>query len=144
MYKKVDKADIAYFKKIFAKDRVLTGEEISEDYFHDEIPTIKGIPDVVIKVDNASNISKVMKYANEHLIPVVVRGSGTGLVGACVATIGGILLDMTSMNKIINLDENNLVLEVEPGVLLMDIYEYVEPKGLFYAPDPGKNCDNWW
>ncbi|MFA5543451.1 MAG: FAD-binding oxidoreductase [Bacilli bacterium] len=138
MYKKVDKLDIDYFKSIFGEDRVLVGDDINEDYFHDEIPTIKGIPDVVIKVTSTSSISKVMKYANEHLIPVVVRGSGTGLVGACVATSGGILLDTTSMNKILNLDENNLVLEVEPGVLLMDIYEYVEPKGLFYAPDPGE------
>ncbi len=138
MYKKVNNIDIDYFKSIFSEDRVLVGDNINEDYFHDEIPTIKGIPDVVIKVDTASNISKVMKYANENLIPVVVRGSGTGLVGACVATSGGILLDTTSMNKIINLDEENLVLEVEPGVLLMDIYEYVEPKGLFYAPDPGE------
>ncbi len=138
MYKKIDEKDIQYFKSIFAEDMILLGDQISEDYHHDEINFVKGTPEIVIKVDNAENISKIMKYANEHLIPVVVRGSGTGLVGACVATEGGIVLDMSKMNRIIGIDENNLVLVTEPGVLLMEIYEYVEPKGLFYAPDPGE------
>ncbi len=87
-----------------------------------------------------------MAYAYEQNIPVTVRGAGTGLVGACVPIYGGILLDTSRMNKIIELDKTNLTLRVEPGgVLLLDIYEHVEKEGLFYAPDPGeKNCDHWW
>lgn len=138
MYKKIDEKDIKYFKEILDPVYVLTGEEISEDYTHDEIGFVKGMPEVVLKVRTALEISKIMKYANELTIPVVVRGSGTGLVGACVAINGGIVIDTTRMNSILNLDEKNLVLEVEPGVLLMDIYEYVEDKGYFYAPDPGE------
>jgi glycolate oxidase len=138
MYKKIDNKDIQYFKSIVDPTMVLVGDQITEDYSHDEIGTVRGEADVVLKVQTAEEISKIMKYANESLIPVVVRGSGTGLVGACVPMFGGIILDTTKMNKILNLDEKNLVLEVEPGVLLMDIYEYVETKGYFYAPDPGE------
>lgn len=138
MYKQIDKLDIEFLTAIVGKDRIVAGKEISEDYAKDELGTVKNFPEVVLKVLNAEEISKVMKYANEKKIPVTVRGSGTGLVGACVAVHGGIVLETTKMNKILNLDEENLVLEVEPGVLLMDIYAYVEPKGYFYAPDPGE------
>lgn len=138
MYKKIDKNDLQYFKSIIDAVNVITGEDISEDYHHDEIGFVRGEPEVVLKIETTEQISKVMEYANFNKIPVVVRGSATGLVGACVPTLGGIVLDITKMNKILNLDEKNLVLEVEPGVLLMDIYEYVEEKGYFYAPDPGE------
>jgi len=79
-----------------------------------------------------------MRYCNENKIPVTVRGSGTGLVGGCVPLEGGIVLETTLMDQILELDEENLVLTVEPGVLLMDIASYIEPKGYFYAPDPGE------
>ncbi len=138
MYKKIDKKDIEFFSSFISPENIIVGSDISEDYAKDELGTVKNMPEVVLKVKSAEEISKIMKYANEYIIPVTVRGSGTGLVGACVAIHGGIILDMTKMNKIIGIDENNMVLEVEPGVLLMDIYEYVEPKGFFYAPDPGE------
>lgn len=138
MYKKIDNKDIAFFESVVSKDRVLVGENISEDYAKDELGTVKNMPEVVVEVLDANEISKIMKYANENVIPVTVRGSGTGLVGACVPVHGGIILDMSGMNRILELDEENMVLVVEPGVLLMDIYEYVEPKGFFYAPDPGE------
>ncbi|MCK9470459.1 MAG: FAD-binding oxidoreductase [Bacilli bacterium] len=138
MYKKIDNLDLEFLKSVTSSDRVMVGEEISEDYAKDELGTVKNFPEVVVKVLSATEISKIMKYANEKLIPVTVRGSGTGLVGACVALYGGIVLDTTKMNRILSLDEENMVLEVEPGVLLMDIYAYVEPKGYFYAPDPGE------
>lgn len=89
-------------------------------------------------VTNAKQISEIMKYANINKIPVVVRGSGTGLVGGCVPLEGGIVICTSKMNKILELDENNLTLTVEPGVLLFEIYQYVESKGYFYAPDPGE------
>jgi glycolate oxidase len=138
MYKKIDKLDIEFLKSVVGIEQIICGEDISEDYAKDELGTVKNFPEVVVKVNNAEEISKIMKYANDNKIPVTVRGSGTGLVGACVAVCGGIVLDMSKMNRIISLDEENLVLEVEPGVLLMDIYAYVEPKGYFYAPDPGE------
>jgi tetratricopeptide (TPR) repeat protein len=82
-----------------------------------------------------------MKYAYEHTIPVVVRGAGSGLVGGAVPIEGGIMLDMTLMNHILELDEANLTVTVEPGVLLMDLAAFAEAHAalgivkLFYDAD---------
>lgn len=138
MYKKLNELDLKTLSGFVLPGNALIGENISEDYFKDELGTIKGVPEIVLKVETAEEISKVMKYANDNKIAVVVRGSGTGLVGACVPIHGGIVIDTTKMNKILHLDDQNLVLEVEPGVLVMDIYQYVESRGYFYAPDPGE------
>lgn len=138
MYKKVSLEDVKVLEKIVGMKNVIFGDNVSDDYAKDELGTVKNRPDVVVKIETAEQISEIMKYANQEIIPVVVRGSGTGLVGACVPTHGGIVIDMTKMNRILELDEENFVLTVEPGVLLMDIYNYIEPLGYFYAPDPGE------
>ena len=138
MYKKIDEKDIAYLSSLFESKYFFTGDNIPEDYSKDELGALVSKPDVLIFVHNAEEISKVMEYANENKIPVVVRGSGTGLVGGCVPLAGGIVLCTSKMNKILELDENNLTLTVEPGVLLFEIYQYVESRGYFYAPDPGE------
>lgn len=137
-YKKIDQADIEYLKSIFSKEDCFFGDDIGEDYGRDELSTVRNMPEALVFINNSEEASKVMKYANEKHIPVVVRGSGTGLVGGCVPLEGGIVMCTSKMNHILELDENNLTLTVEPGVLLMDIYSYVEPRGYFYAPDPGE------
>ena len=106
-------------------DRVLAGDEISEEYSHDELSGTAGWPQAVFRAKNVAEVSAVMRYANEHAIPVTPRGAGTGLVGAAVAVAGGILLDLSLMNQVLELDEDNLTLTVEPGVLLMDLAAYV-------------------
>lgn len=138
MYKKIDQNDIAYLSSLFDEKHFFTGDDIADDYSKDELVGLGKKPDVLIFTRTAEEISKVMKYANENKIPVVVRGSGTGLVGGCVPLEGGIVLCTSKMNNILELDENNLILTVEPGVLLLEIYEYVESRGYFYAPDPGE------
>lgn len=138
MYKKIDNKDTEFFKSILSEERVIEEKDLSEDYSHDELGGISHYPEVLLKVLTTEEISTVMKYANEHKIPVVVRGSGTGLVGASVALHGGIMLDMTGMNKILELDEENLTVTVEPGVLLMDLAEFSENNGFLYPPDPGE------
>lgn len=137
-YNKITNNDLEFLKTLVPEENFLVGKEISKDFHKDELGTVTGEPDVMMYVTTTSQVSRIMKYANEHLIPVVVRGSGTGLVGACVPLHGGIIINTSKMNKILELDESNLTLTVEPGVLLMEIYEYVEPKGYFYAPDPGE------
>ena len=82
-----------------------------------------------------------MKYAYENTIPVTARGSGTGLVGACVPLMGGIIIDLSQMNRILEIDEDNLTLTLEPGVLLMEISKFVQEHDLFYPPDPGEKTD---
>lgn len=138
MFNRVNNADIEYLKSVIEPDRILIGEEIAEDYSHDELGGIKSFPDVLIRVLSTKEVSAVMKYANEHKIPVVVRGSGTGLVGAAVALHGGIMLETTAMNKILELDEENLTVTVQPGVLLMDLAEFTESHDYLYPPDPGE------
>lgn len=139
-YKTIDNKDIECLKSIISNDeeRFLINENISEEYSHDELAGIKKMPDVVLKVKSTEEVSQIMKYAYENSIPVTPRGSGTGLVGAAVPVLGGIVIDMTLMNNILELDEENLTLTVEPGVLLMEIAKHVEDNGLFYPPDPGE------
>lgn len=138
-YKKIDSADIEYILSVINdKERVFAGEEINEDYSHDELGAVKQMPELVIKVLSTEEVSKIMKYAYEHTIPVTPRGSGTGLVGAAVPIKGGIVIDLSAMNRILELDEENLNLTVEPGVLLMEILKYVQEHDLFYPPDPGE------
>ncbi len=138
MYKAMTTQDIKAITNIVGESRVKPKDQIDPDMAHDELGTVAKVPDLYVQVLDKHMVSEVMTYANEHRIPVTVRGAGTGLVGACVAVKGGILMDMSKMNKIIALDKTNLTLKVEPGVLLLDIYEYVEKEGLFYAPDPGE------
>lgn len=135
-YKVINQKDIEYFKSLSVN--VVLKEDIPTDYAHDELKTVFHYPDVLLEVTDKNQVSEIMKYAYSEQIPVTVRGSGTGLVGACVPIEGGILLDVSKMNHIIELDKTNMALTVEPGVLLMEIYEYVEKEGLFYAPDPGE------
>ncbi|BCZ45731.1 glycolate oxidase [Clostridium gelidum] len=139
-YKEVELKDYEYILSIAEndKERVLFKENINEDYSHDELGGIKKMPDIVVQAINSEEISKVMKYAYEKGIPVTPRGSGTGLVGAAVPLEGGIVIDLSRMNKMLELDEENLTLTLEPGVLLMEISKYVEEFDLFYPPDPGE------
>ncbi|TWH81766.1 FAD-binding oxidoreductase [Sedimentibacter saalensis] len=138
-YKKLDNEDLKYIIDLVKDaDRVLYGENINEEYSHDELSDTTSYPDVVVKVTSTEEVSEIMKYAYENNIPVTPRGSGTGLVGASVAIEHGIMIDTSLMNHFLELDEENLTLTVEPGVLLMEISAYVEERDLFYPPDPGE------
>ena len=96
------------------------------------------MPDVVIKAATAMEISNIMKYSFEHRIPVTPRGSGTGLVGGAVPVKKGVVIDLSLMNRILELDEENLTVTAEPGVLLMELAQFVEERDFFYPPDPGE------
>lgn len=126
--------------KLIIKDesRILFGDKITEEYCVDELNRIKGKPEIVVKVKSAEEVSRIISYANANNIAVTPRGAGTGLVGGAIALYGGIVIDLTLMNNIIELDEENLTLTVEPGVRLNDIYKYVEDRDFFYPPDPGE------
>ncbi|MFA6845994.1 MAG: FAD-binding oxidoreductase [Sphaerochaetaceae bacterium] len=137
MYNEICQADISYLETI-APSRVVSGSAISEDYGHDELGSARGMPEVLVKVLSTQEVSSIMEFASKRNIPVVVRGSGTGLVGGSVALRGGIMLDTTLMNKVLELDGENLTITVQPGLLLMDLAAYVEEQGFFYPPDPGE------
>jgi len=138
MYKKIDSADIDFLASFIDEDRLITGCFINPDYSHDELGGISAMPEVLIKAVSADEISKIMRYAYEKNIPVVARGSGTGLVGASVPLYGGIMIETTKMNKILELDSDNLTVTVQPGVLLMDLAEFALNHDFLYPPDPGE------
>lgn len=137
-YKRINHKDIDYLISICDRDRVFIDGEINEDYWHDELGGIEKSPEVLVKVSCTEEVSKIMKYAHENNISVTPRGQGTGLVGGSVAIHGGIMIDLSTMNRILEIDEENLTLTVEPGVLLMEISKFVEDHDLFYPPDPGE------
>lgn len=135
-FHKITPADVEALRK--AASEVITPESIHEDFHHDELSGERHCPELLIRAHSVEEVSGVMKYAYEHNIPVTPRGQGTGLVGGAVCQAGGIMLDVTPMNRILEIDEENLTMTVEPGVLLMEIAPAVEKLGLFYPPDPGE------
>ena len=116
---------------------MLAGGEISPDYSHDELGGVHCMPEALVRVHSTEEVSAVMKHAYARKIPVTVRGSGTGLVGSAVPVCGGILLETTQMNKILDLDEDNLTVTVQPGVLLMELSAYVESRDFFLSSGSG-------
>lgn len=138
MYNKVTQDDVAVLRRIVGSDNVVCGEDISPNYGHDELSGICRMPDVLVRVHTTEEVSEIMKHAWAKCIPVTVRGSGTGLVGSAVCAEGGILLETTQMNKILELDCDNLTVTVQPGVLLMDLAAFAEDNDFLYPPDPGE------
>ncbi len=136
-YKKIDQKDIDFLVSLCGK-RVFVGEDVPETYSRDELSMIRSYPEVVVEVLTTEEVSKIMEYAYDNNIPVTPRGQGTGLVGGSVALHGGIMLSTIRMNKILELDDENLTITVEPGVLLMELSAYVERHDFFYPPDPGE------
>ncbi len=138
MYNKLTTKDIEKLTEIVGVENIALGDDISFDYAHDELGTVTKRPDALVKVTTTEQVSKIMKLAFERTVPVTVRGSGTGLVGAAVPVCGGILLETTKMNKIIELDSDNMTVTVQPGVLLMELAAFVEENDFLYPPDPGE------
>ena len=138
MYNKLTLNDIERLTQIVGAENILVGENIDPDYAHDELGTVENMPDVLVRVTQTEQISEIMKLAWERVIPVTVRGSGTGLVGSAVPICGGILIETSKMNKIIELDSDNLTVTVQPGVLLMELAAFVEENDFMYPPDPGE------
>ena len=137
-YNQVTPELIEEFKKI-VPGKVFTGDEINADYSHDEMPIYgKGAPTVLIEATTTEDISAIVKLCFENSIPVIPRGAGTGLTGASVALHGGVMIDMSKMNKILEYDKENFVVRVEAGVLLNDLAEDAQKQGLLYPPDPGE------
>ncbi len=137
-YQPVAQADLDFFRALMP-GRVLLEESVLSDYTHDEMTEYGHFkPAAVLLAQNAQEICAVLRYCNDHLIPVTPRGSGTGLCGGCVPIRGGIVLSAEKMKKVIEVDAKNMTATVEPGVLLMEFPKALEGTGLFYPPDPGE------
>lgn len=105
-------------------------------YSYDATPNFQSLPDAVVSPRNTKEVSDIVKICNEHKVPLVPRGSGTNLCAGTCPTEGGIVLLFKHMNNILEIDEENLTITVQPGVITLDMIHAVEAKGLFYPPDP--------
>jgi glycolate oxidase len=116
-------------------DRVLARPQNLEAYAADALG-IASNPDFVVLPNNTEEIASIARLCHEHRVPLVVRGAGTGYTGGAVPTHGGVVLSMERLNRILEIDEVNLLTVVEPNVVTGDLQRAVEAVGLFYPPDP--------
>jgi glycolate oxidase len=105
-------------------------------YSYDATPNFQSMPDAVISPRNTEDVSEILKICNQYEVPIVPRGSGTNLCAGTCPTEGGIVILFKHMNKILEIDEENLTITVQPGVITLDMIHAIEEKGLFYPPDP--------
>jgi len=105
-------------------------------YSYDATPNFQSMPDAVVCPRNTAEVSEILKICNEYKVPIVPRGSGTNLCAGTCPTEGGVVLLFKHMNNIMEIDEENLTITVQPGVVTLDMIHAIEEKGLFYPPDP--------
>ncbi len=129
---------IKELKKTLSPENVLTTIEECYAYAQDAANSrkIKNIPDAVVFVKTVEEVQRVIRNAARYKIPVICRGAGTNVVGACRVEHGGIILNFSKMNKILDINPENMTARVQPGVILGDLQQAVENIGLFYPPDP--------
>ena len=125
-------------KIIQDESRVIFAENIEQKYLSDQLGRKKGNASALVFVTSTEEVSAVLRFANQNNIPVTPRGAGTNLVGSTVPHDGSIILDLSRMNRILEIDKENFTATVEPGVILEDFQKYVEGLGFFYPPDPGE------
>ena len=137
----IDKQTLS--KCIADKERLIFDADIPEKYLSDALGRRKGTADALVFPLTTQEVSSVLRYAHENRIPVTPRGAGTNLVGSTVPLKGGgILLDLSRMNRVLELDTDTMTMTVEPGILLQDVQAYVEARGFFYPPDPGEKASS--
>jgi len=120
---------------IVGQENVVADKETRICYSYDAT-NLKYLPDLVVYPTTREQISEILKLANEDRFPVIPRGAGTGFTGGTLPVEGGVLLVLTKLNKILQIDPENLLAVVEPGVVTFDLQKEVEKIGLFYPPDP--------
>jgi glycolate oxidase len=111
-------------------------EEILKEHSHDQTEDLHFLPQIVFKPKTTEEVSQIVKFCNENKIPITPQGARTGLSGGALPVHGGVALSLEKMNRIINIDEKNLQVIVEPAVITQVLQEEVAKKGLYYAPDP--------
>jgi glycolate oxidase len=129
-------SDILNLKKLVGSENVLSDKAHLIAYSYDAT-RLKYEPEAVVFPKDEADVAKVLKYCNENLIPVTTRGAGSGFTGGSLPSSGGIVLAMQRhMNQILEIDMQNMVARVQPGVINMELQKAVEAVGLFYPPDP--------
>lgn len=133
----MDSAVLSQFRSIIGDDQVLDSAEDLSVYAYDGTATLRVAPACVLLPETAQQVAAIMTVAHSQRLPVITRGSGTGLAGGAVPVEGGIVLCLVRMDRIIEVDEANLAMVVEPGVITQRVADAAAAAGLFYPPDPG-------
>ncbi len=124
--------------KLFSENKLLTRKEDLACYAYDATPN-RFMPEAVLLAQDASDVSALLRLANRFRFPVVPRGSGTGMSGGSLPVAGGVVLAMSAMNRILEIDSKNLTAVAEPGVITSQFKKAVDSAGLFYPPDPSSS-----
>ncbi len=133
---KITKDLLEQITQIVGASFTFTDAESFEKYGRDETENLHYTPEVVVKPNTPEQISALLILCNQHLIPVTPRGAGTGLTGGALPHLGGLVISMERFNSILEIDEKNLQVTTEPGVITEVLQNTVKEKGLFYPPDP--------
>ncbi|MTI58772.1 MAG: FAD-binding oxidoreductase [Firmicutes bacterium] len=137
-YNPVTEEIILELRKIVGDRNIIVDKEKLETYSHDETPIEQyaHLPEVVLTPGSAKEISEIVKLANRERIPVTPRGAGSGLSGGAIPQFGGIVISVEKMNKVIEIDYDNMMMVLEPGVVTNSVNEIIADKGLFFAGYP--------
>ncbi len=136
MYREVNGPILRHLEEISGPKAVFSDPETLGIYSHDETLGLSYPPEVVVKVTGSREIQEIIHLANLENVPVTPRGKGTGLSGGAVPVHGGIVLSCEKMEKIIDIDRENLMVITEPGIITGELQKTLEAEGLFYPPDP--------
>jgi len=120
---------------IVGQEHLLTAQDALEEYASDGTK-LQYMPDAVAFPADNEQVSRILKLATKEGFPVIPRGAGSGMTGGALPVEGGLVLAMNRFNRILSIDQDNLICKVEPGVITADLQDAVEDLGLFYPPDP--------
>jgi glycolate oxidase len=136
-------AQIQEVTKIVGESGIFVDEKHLNHYGHDETEDLVFAPSVVVLPKNTHEVSQIMELATRHILPVTVRGAGTGLAGGALPIAGGILMSMEKFDQILEIDSKNFQVTTEPGVITEVLQNAVKELGLFYPPDPSSRGTSW-
>jgi glycolate oxidase len=137
-YNKVTPAIVEALRDICGRGNVFTDEEKTEAYSHDETDAAEygRSPEAVVLPVSTEQVAQIVKLANKERIPITPRGAGSGLSGGAIPWFGGIVISLEKMNKLLELDRENMVAVVEAGIVTNDLATIVQDEGLFFAGYP--------
>jgi D-lactate dehydrogenase (cytochrome) len=136
-YFKLSKACLSDLKAMVERKRISFGDSVCELHSKDQSSHTPCRPSAVLWPQSREEVSKILSYANKHMIPVTPWGMGSSLEGNPIPVAGGIVLDFSMMNRILRIREEDFQADLEPGVVYQDLNEAIRHKGLFFPPDPG-------
>jgi glycolate oxidase len=116
--------------------KVVTDNDILAAYAKDETSDLSAMPDILVRAETTDDVSRTLGFCHAHSVPVIPRGAGTGVTGGAVPVNGGVVLSLEKMNRIIEIDRENMVAVVEPGAITSHVQDAAKAEGLMYPPDP--------